>query len=391
MKSCGIIAEYNPFHNGHRYQLEEAKRQSGSEVMLVVMSGNFTQRGEPAMVDKWTRAEMALLNGADLVIEQSILGSVQATDLFAKAGVRLLQSLESDVISFGAESGTADQFMAVTQQQLAHGEAINAAFQLIRNDGRPYPVQMQAVLTEVLGEQLSFPIWEPNNQLGLSYLREDAHFKRPMQPIVIKRQGANHNEELNPEQLFASGTAIRGLVEAGETDNLDKWLPMDVANLLKEAETVSWNDLWPLLQYRLMVESLDSLRSVYQMEEGIEHRLKKMVSKAHSFTEFIRLVKNKRWTWTRLQRLCVMTLLGITKTDVDHYFHKMPPIRVLGFTKQGQKYLHELKQKDVSFITNVTQANQVDILHTLKADDIYRLANKKKIREQNFTRQPIRV
>lgn len=391
MKSCGVIAEYNPFHNGHRYQLEEAKKQTGSDVMLVVMSGNFTQRGEPAILDKWKRAEMALLNGADLVVEQDVLGSVQAADLFAKTGVRLLQRLECNHLSFGAESGTAMQFLEITQQQIVNKEAINVAFQLKRNDGRTYPAQMQEALTEVLGSELSFPIWEPNNQLGLSYLRENAQYVRPMEAIVIKRQGAKHHDELDREQEFASGTAIRGLLETDDLESLAKWVPENAADLLRSAARVSWNDLWPLLRYRLVSDDVSSLRKIYQMEEGIEHRLKKMVLDAGSFSDFIGLVKNKRWTWTRLQRLCVMTLLGITKSDVAVFFEEPPPIRVLGFTKQGQQYLSELKKKGVPFITNLTQSNHVEIQQILKADDIYRLANKEGIREQNFTRQPIRV
>lgn len=119
MKSCGIVAEYNPFHNGHRFQLQQAREQSGADVMVVSMSGNFTQRGEPAIYDKWLRARMALENGADLVLEQSVLGSVQASDFFAKANVRLLHQMNCDALSFGAENGTTSEFSELAEKFVA--------------------------------------------------------------------------------------------------------------------------------------------------------------------------------------------------------------------------------------------------------------------------------
>ncbi|MDE1547945.1 nucleotidyltransferase [Jeotgalibaca caeni] len=386
MKSCGIIAEYNPFHNGHAYHLQEAKKRTGSEVMVVSMSGNFTQRGEPAIADKWTRAQMALAHGADLVVEQSVLGTVQSTDLFARAGVRTLQALGCDALSFGAESGKDTDFIRYTDFILKHQDEINEQFQAIRNDGRTYAAQMQQVVSKLLPhEAFAMSIFEPNNQLGLAYLKENDRYSRPMEPMVIERVGAKHHDDLNASNTFASGTALRTLIQAGKAEEAARWMPEVEAGV----SAVSWENYWPLLRYRVLVEDEASLRTIYQMEEGIEYRLKKMVVEAESFHHYLTLVKNKRWTWVRLQRLCVAILLSIKKEDVETYFQKEQPIRVLGFTEKGQQYLSQRK-KMVQLITNLKKQHHEQLAVEIKADQVYRLGNTTNISEQNYTRSPIR-
>lgn len=393
MKSCGIIAEYNPFHNGHRYHLQEARKQSGSEVMVVVMSGNFTQRGEPAIFDKWTRAEMALLNGADLVVEQSVLGSVQSADLFAKSGVRLLQQLRCDTFSFGAENGSSEDFMTFANAMVTNEAEIDDYFQSIRNDGRSYPVQMQEAIAKVIGSlQPDFSFWEPNNQLGLAYLKENILSKHIIRPVVVKRRGAGHHDQLDDERTYASGTALRELLLQPSNGTIRQWVPENTLDLSTRETKVTWEHLWPLLRYRLIIEEPASLRELYQVSEGIEHRLKAMVHEATSFAHFIRLVKNKRWTWVRLQRVCLAILLDIKTTDVNHFFGVQPVVRILGFTQNGQRYLRHLKKENEgTFITNVNQKNDNYIKVDIRADRIYQAGMLGKEREQNYTRQPIRL
>ncbi|MGP6138884.1 nucleotidyltransferase [Jeotgalibaca sp. A127] len=384
MKSCGVIAEYNPFHNGHRFQLEAARKNSGAEVMVVAMSGNFTQRGEPAIFDKWQRARTALENGADLVLEQSILGSVQATDFFAKAGVRLLQQVGCNFISFGAENGSSDEFDALAKQLVEQQSQINEKFRDLRNDGRTYAAQMSDAIEAAVGK-VNIHLSEPNNQLALAYLQENILYKQPMQPFVIQRMGAGHNDRDGDESKQASGTHIRSLLLKNDYGNLDLWVPD--SHLLRKGKAISWEDFWPYLKYQLLIQDTNQLRNIYQMEEGIEFRLKKFISEAASFAEFMHMVKNKRWTWVRLQRLCLYILLGVTRAEVEHYFSEIPPVRILGFNEIGKRYLNQIKnQETFTFITNINKKTAEKLVVEIRSDAVYALKGDK---EQNFRRSPI--
>lgn len=386
MKSCGIIAEYNPFHNGHRFQLDAARKASCADVMVVSMSGNFTQRGEPAIFDKWQRAKEALLNGADLVLEQSVRGSAQATDLFARAGIRLLQQVGCDYISFGVEEGSSEDFSQLASTLVAQEGEIEANFKMLRNDGRPYAAQMTEAIERTIGKT-AIQLSAPNTQLALAYLKENAKLQQKMQAIAIKREGSGHNELDGNERKQASGTQIRSLLLARHYDNLSYWVPN--AQSLMQEQPVSWENYWPYLKYQIMLLDMEKLRGIYQMEEGIEYRLKKFVTEASSFSEFIQLVKNKRWTWVRLQRLCLYILLGLTRSDMTDYFTHVPVVRVLGFSQAGRMYLNEMKKNDeIKIITNINKDTAEKLAIEIQSDAIYALTGKK---DQNFRRSPIIV
>lgn len=386
MKSCGIIAEYNPFHNGHAYHLQEARRKSGADVLAVAMSGNFTQRGEPAIFDKWQRARTALENGADLVVENSILGSAQASDLFAESGVRILQTLACDYIAFGAENGSSQEFSKLAKELVEKQAAIDEIFYLSKNDGRSYAAQMTEAIQKVM-KPSRIALDQPNNQLALAYLKENASYSQPMQALSILRAGAKHNEKLADPSRLASGTSLRLLLLAKEYANLVQWVPN--AQALISLEPVNWEKYWPFLRYQILLQSHADLRFIYQMEEGIEYRLKDYVKKANSFTNFITLVKNKRWTWVRLQRLCLYILLGINKEEVISFYREKPVVRILGFNEKGRKYLNQLKhQVDLNMVTNLNRKTASLLSVEIRADNIYVLPSGK---EQNFNRIPIMI
>lgn len=397
MRSCGIIAEYNPFHNGHRYQLVEARKKSQSEVMIIAMSGNFLQRGEPAILDKWVRTRIALQQGADLVVEQSVLGSVQATDLFAKAGIRLLSALQCDSFSFGAEEGTVDDFTHLAALSLQKKAEINQFFQTFRNDGRSYPVQIEEALRRAAGETaLPFDLSLPNNQLGLAYMRENLKETQPMEAFIIPRKGAQHwEEDADTAEVYASGTAIRKLLQqsaCSTPSELEKWVPHETVAAVRAGSVRSWESYWNFLRYRIVTASPEELREYYQIVEGIEFRLKKFALSSETFTAFIQAVKNKRWTWTRLQRVCLYLLLGIRQREVEHFFSQPPVIRILGFTEAGSRYLRKLKKRsDVVLLSNVNQQNREKISTELRSDEVYSLGNSFHLEEQNYTRAPIRM
>lgn len=386
MKSCGIIAEYNPFHSGHAYHLQEARRQSGADIVTVAMSGNFTQRGEPAIFDKWQRARAALENGADLVVENPILGSAQASDLFAKSGVRILQALACDWIAFGAENGSSQEFSELAQALVEQEATINQTFHQVKNDGRSYAVQMNEAIQKVM-KPSRIALEQPNNQLALAYLKENVSYPHPMQALAILRRGADHHAKQAISAHFASGTSLRLLLLAKEYDNLEQWVPNP--KTLKVLEPLDWEKHWPFLRYQIILQSHADLQSIYQMEEGIEYRLKDKIKQADSFASFIGLVKNKRWTWVRLQRLCLYVLLGIKKEEVLSFYKNEPVLRILGFNKKGQAYLNQLKhQRDLTIVTNLNKKTASLLPVEIRADRIYILPSGK---EQNFSRIPIMV
>lgn len=395
MKSCGVVVEYNPLHNGHVYHLEKTRELSGAEVVIAVMSGNFLQRGEPAIVDKWARTQMALAAGADLVIELPVSFSAQPADYFAKGSVCLLHALGCDAICFGSESGDSKDY-----QQMAHflnqNEAmIDQRFKENKNSGQTYATQMAQTLEELTPHQ-TFSLSTPNNILGLAYARENLRHKNQMELYTTTRVGSDyHNEELM-EQNFSSATAIRKKLVGNQLNNaaleeLKLSMPDSSFKLVTSKPLVSWENYWSYLKYQIEVQSLEELRTIYQVTEGIEYRLKEYVHEAESFEQFISLVKNKRVSWVKLQRLCVYILLQLKKDEMVEEIKKPRAIHLLGFSPSGRNYLKEKKKEfTLPLITNVTKKNKSLWTTDIKAGKIYQMGQMGLIKEQDYYRQPVK-
>lgn len=391
MKACGVTAEYNPFHYGHQYQLAEARKRTQADVMVVVMSGNFLQRGEPAIVDKWTRTKMALASGADLVVELPVSFSVQAADFFAKGAMQLLTTLQCSAVSFGSESGESRVFKQAGNQFIEKRQEIDAAFDALKNDELPYPARIQEAIKMVLPD---FPLdlSQPNNQLGFAYAKQLASINDQIDIVAVPRKGAAYSEQgLNKQEPFASATAIRSsLLKNNRVERVSPFLPEKSKQFLQNHPFVSWEDYWPFLHYQLLVSSIEDLQAIYQMEEGIEYRLKEKNLQATSFSDFLSKVKNKRLTRTRLQRLCSYILLQHTKKRMLKEMNEVKPVHILGFSEDGRTYLNEIKEKvTVPLISNITQKNEKLWDLDIKAGEIYRAAHPSLIQKQDFTRKPI--
>ena len=350
MKACGIIAEYNPFHKGHHYQIEQIRKQTDTDVIVVAMSGNFVQRGEPAIENKWHRAKMALENGADLIVELPTLSSTQATDWFAAGGVGILHAAKCQEIAFGVEDSRIDfqvafeEWNSLQRQMKEH----------VTNDemkSLTYANRLSLIAKESFGE--NSPLYrlmqQPNQQLGFAYVKEILSRNVPMKVLTIERMGNGHLDEVLLEGQFASGTALRKqLLKVERNSNLYAQLPY-LEEVSSNEYRNGWEQYWTLLKYQIERSSLEELRTIYQMDEGMEYRFKKCLPQANSFNDFIQLLKNKRWTWARLQRLCLYVLFGITKVQVIQYFENIrepKEVTVLGFTKIGREYLKNLREEE---------------------------------------------
>ena len=376
MKACGIIAEYNPFHKGHHYQIEQIRKQTDADVIVVTMSGNFVQRGEPAIENKWHRAKMALENGADLVLELPTLSSTQATDWFAAGGVGILHAAKCQEIAFGVEDISVDYQVAFEEW----GALQTRIKEDVTDDemkSLTYANRLSLISKETFGE--NSPLYrlmqQPNQQLGFAYVKEILLHNLPMEFITIERIGNGHLDEKIQEGQFASGTALRKqLLKVDRNHQLLSQLPY-LEEVFSDEYRNNWEQYWALLKYQLERSSVEELRMIYQMDEGMEYRFKKFLPQANSFDEFIQLLKNKRWTWARLQRLCIYVLLGITKEQVKQHFetiHLPKEVTVLGFNETGREYLKTLREEETNFITNY--ANPALELQK-KFDNIYDIMN----------------
>ena len=349
----GIITEYNPFHNGHLYQIQQVKKQFPDAPLVIAMSGNFLQRGEPAIIDKWHRAGECLANGADLVMELPLMAAVQPADRFAYYGVWTLAQMGVTDLFFGAEHATFD-FMHDAQK----------AMEITGNFNR-YHESFAKTYQQVIAEKVGHQVDQPNDLLGLAYAKANLKLKANINLHPIQRKNANyHDIELNDAGTIASASAIREALHHQNQD-FEKFVPHQTAQDLKKQPLVSWDDFWIHLKMELLTHLPQELEKIYGMAEGIQYRMIAMAQRsefAGDFDSWIKAAKSKRFTYTRLSRLATMTLLHITWDDVAS-FEAQPYLRVLGFSKKGQAVLHAVKKScDHPIITNVSQDEKKGIL-----------------------------
>ena len=362
MTITGIIAEFNPFHNGHKYLLSQA-----DGVKVVAMSGNFVQRGEPAIVDKWTRAEMALENGADLVVELPFLVAVQSADYFAQGAVDILEQLGVDKLAFGTEEVL--DYQRFSQIYGGHQQKMVDYVQSLPDD-LSYPQKTQKMWERFAG--VDFTGNTPNHILGLSYAKACAN--KAIELLPIKRQGAGyHSKEENLK--YASATALRERLNC--PDFLEKFTPAH--ELLIQSPKVTWSALYPLLRYQII--SHPDLTSFYQVNQELAVRLQEAVKTSHTAEELIEQVATKRYTKARIRRILTYILVSVRDEQLPSRIH------ILGFTKAGQEHLKKMKKK-IEVISRIGQEPWDSL--TQQADRIYQLGNVK-LEEQNFGRIPIMV
>ncbi|WP_226578445.1 nucleotidyltransferase [Halobacillus litoralis] len=364
MNSCGLIVEYNPFHNGHLYHLEESKKHADADCIIAIMSGNFLQRGEPAIMDKWHRAEAALRQGADLVLELPFLYAVQHSDFFSKGAVQTLAELGVDTICFGSENGRIHAFTKAFDHLQAHQDTYEATVRTYLNEGYSFPEASR------LGyEAIEFPtdtidLSQPNNILGYSYVKQMLTYSPSVKPLTISRKD-NHYHDETITGTIASATSIRKemLGKQEVTDKAASSIPSTTEELLdqyKETQGLwhNWEAYFHLLQYKLLTTDEQTLRGFHGVDEGLEYRLKRAIKEAATFEEFITAVKTKRYTWTRLQRTLAHILVGTDKQQAGGLLRESPPpyARVLGMNDIGKKYLKTAKkQVGIPLITQPQQ------------------------------------
>ena len=357
----GIIAEYNPFHNGHLYHLKSSQEYSKADYTVAVMSGNFTQRGDTSIVDKWTKAEMAILNGVDLVIELPVIYSISSAENYCYGAVKILDSLKIvDTLSFGSESDIS---------------ILNEFADVLVNEPKEY----KSILNHELGKGLSYPkarenallmylnnirryanvLSGSNNILGIEYLKAMKRLKTHISAISVHRENVQYNDTQIVDGI-ASATAIRQMVSNRRFLDLRSCVPASsyelLADLIQNGSYVSGLTKFEKeILYNFRKMSLEEIADLPDVTEGLEHSIKDAANSCNSILQFINLVKSKRYTATRIQRIALYALLGITKKDMQLSNKVDPYIRVLGFNNKGKDLISAIYSANpkLNIITSV--------------------------------------
>lgn len=381
MRAAGIIVEYNPFHNGHLYQVKKIRHELHPDVLIAVMSGDFTQRGEPAIISKWQRTKMALAAGVDLIIELPYIYAVGRADTFAGGAVALLSHLKVSHLVFGSELGRIAPFLNSIEQVKNHRKLYQDALAAALSQGISYPNAHAAAYQAVISESGSefVDLRQPNNSLGFHYIQAIHRNKSSMAPVTFKRKEAGHNDAaFDPDASIASASSIRRCLFSGSTlEQLRGKLPETSLSLLieekKKGRLVDWETFFPYLKYRILSSSADQLGQIVEAEEGVENRLLKYIGQSETFEQFLSLVKTKRYTWVRIQRLCTHILTHTLKSEAKEAAVQQPAyLRLLGMSATGQHYLSELRKSfAIPLIAKIRQHHPEELTPDLRAAQIY--------------------
>ena len=361
-KVLGIVGEYNPFHNGHLYHLEESKKITSSNYTVAVMSGNFTQRGSTAIVDKWSRAEMAIKSGIDLVIELPLLYATSSAENFADGAIKILDSLKVvDYVSFGSETSNIN--ILENFADILYNEPFKYKI-LLSNElkkGISFPKARENALIMYLNNNKKYTniLSSPNNILGIEYIKALKKHKSNITPISIARFETGYNDVTYSGNI-ASATAIRNIIKNGGFDVLRKLLPNSSYSTL--IEKLKQGHIVPDLSV-FEKQIIYNLRSMYPSEiselaevsEGLENSIKNAADSCNTLDELLNKLKSKRYTSTRLQRILLYSLLNITKKDIELSKKIIPYVRVLGLNKRGKFLISEIAKANpkLEIVTSV--------------------------------------
>ena len=361
-KVIGIIAEYNPFHNGHLYHFKESLKVTDSSYSIAIISGNFTQRGSTSLVDKWAKTEMAIKNGIDLVIELPLLYSISSAENFAEGAIKILDSLKIvDYLSFGSESGNLSTLNMIVDVLNKEPKAYKNILSHELSKGLSFPKARENALLMYLNDirRFSNVLSSPNNILGIEYLKALKKLKSPITPITIERYNAGYHDTTYNGNV-ASATAIRNIVKNNGWDILRKVVPENTFSIL--LENIKVGHIVPDLSvfekqiiYNLRKMSIQEIAELPDVSEGLENAIKNTANSCNSVVEFLNIIKSKRYTNTRIQRILLYALLGITKKDITLSKKSTPYIRILGFNDKGKYLISEIAKANpkLEIITSV--------------------------------------
>ena len=360
MKSIGIIAEYNPFHNGHLYHLNQIKEKYPDHTIVLVMSGNYTERGDVSIIDKWKKAEIAQKAGIDLIVELPFPFATQSADYFSYGAITLLEHLKVEKVVFGSESNNIEDLETIVDCQL-NNEDFDKLVKVYSKFGKNYPTALSLALKDLTGKEIT----TPNDLLGISYIKAIKKNNYNIKPETIKRTNLYHEEELNEE--IASATAIRKALK--ENKDIEKHVPDFTLPYLKDLHFIE--DYYTLLKYKILTE--DDLSKYQTVDEGIDQLLKKEISTSSTYEELVTKLKSKRYTYNKITRMLLHILCNFTKEKAKQ-FQDISYIRLLGFNEKGRQYLNSIKKDiEVPIISKINRTKDPMLEFEIQTTKIYSL------------------
>ena len=337
-KIIGIIAEYNPFHLGHIYQINEIKKIYPNSTIIAIISPSFTQRGDISILNKYNKTLICLENNIDLVVELPYPYATQSSDIFAKGAIEILNKLNIDTLVFGSESNdlnTLKKLANISNNDTNYHSKVKEYL----NNGYNYPTSMSKALYDITNVNIN----TPNDLLALSYLKVINKYNYNITPISIKRTNDYHSTKLNSNIVNAS------LIRKLYNDNID--ITNYIANnSINKLIKIDYNYLYSLLKYQI-INNINNLNEYQTVEEGIENRIKKYIYKSNTLEDLIKNIKTKRYTYNRISRMLIHILNNYKKIDNDNIY--IDYIRILGFNSKGRKHLNSIKKNlDIKLISN---------------------------------------
>ena len=374
MKIVGLIAEYNPFHNGHQYHIEKAREITSTDAVIVVMSGNFVQRGTPAIMPKHLRTEAALKGGASVVIELPVCYATGSAEYFAYGAVSIFEKLGCiDSICFGSECGNIEVLQDLAKIIHDEPKQYKESLSLYLRQGDSFPLARQKAMKDFLKSNVADSILgEPNNILGIEYLKALYRLDSKIKPYTIQRVGSHYHDDYL-QKSYSSASAIRkAMSQTMELDEFDieNQMPTSCASLIKEAYGQRYpiyaNDFSLLLKYKLLTENKKSLMEYADVSEELANRILNRLNDCVSFEQFCELLKTKEMTYARISRALIHILLDIKNEDLSEIAYA----RVLGFRDDDSEVLSQIKRHaTISLVTKLPSVENLVTNKTISSAD----------------------
>ena len=362
MESIGLIAEYNPFHNGHLYQLKKIREKYKDATIILILSGNFTERGDVSIIDKFKKTKIALLSGIDLVIELPFPFATESADYFSYGAITLLEQLHVDKLIFGSESNDLETLNLIATTEL-NNEDFDKLVKIYSKMGESYPKSVALAIKDLTNKEIT----TPNDLLGLSYLKTILKYHYKIIPETIKRTNNYHDLDINNH--IASGTAIRNALKKNKS--IEDLVPPTTLKYLNDLHFI--DDYFPILKYKIVTEK--DLTIYNTVDEGIDKLLKKEILNATSYDDFITRIKSKRYTYNKLTRMLLNILTNFTK-ERKKQFKDITYIRILGFNEPGKKYLNSIKKDlTIPIISKISRNKDPMLEYELETTKIYNILN----------------
>ena len=397
MNLLGLVVEYNPFHNGHKYHLEKSKEITNAAHTVAIMSGSFLQRGEPALFDKYTRAEMAVKNGVDLVIELPTLYACQSAEIFSHGAVATLNSLNCvNSLCFGSEEGNIDILQTISEILVKEPSDFKTTLKNFLDEGIVFPVARSKALYEYIKnnhllelseDELQQVLNSSNNILGIEYIKSLIKLNSSIKPYTITRIASKYNST-DIESNICSATAIRNsLKDNTDLKLIENVVPLHTFNEINHKINTNFNPVFDYMFYDLLsstiIRDVDNLTKYFEVNEGIENKIYSNVFTSKNLEELINSTKSKRYTMTKIKRTLNNILLGINRDDVIKVkdLDRVPYIRILAFNNKGREIIKKIKtSSDIEIITKFSKISHVDdpifdtlIKYDLKSSNMYNL------------------